>query len=113
MTHSALRFGLVGTGYWAHVAHARALADSPGVTLQAVWGRNQDATAALATDVGATACADFDEFLAGVDAVAFSVPPDVQNQLAIRAAEAGRHLLLEKPIALSAEEADALAAAVA
>jgi predicted dehydrogenase len=47
-----------------------------------------------------------------VDAVAFSVPPDVQAPLAIRAAEAGRHLLLEKPVALSVADADAVVTAV-
>jgi predicted dehydrogenase len=107
-----LRFGLVGTGHWARVAHAPALASTPGVALAAAWGRNQEAAAALAADFGATAIRDFDAFLAEVDAVAFAVPPDVQNQLAIRAAAAGKHLLLEKPVALSADAADALAAAV-
>ena len=47
-----------------------------------------------------------------MDAVAFAVPPHMQAPLAIRAAEAGKHLLLEKPIALSADDADKLAAAV-
>jgi predicted dehydrogenase len=107
-----LRFGLAGTGHWARIAHARALASTPGVALTAAWGRNQDAAAALAADFGATATPDFDAFLAEVDAVAFAVPPDVQNQLALRAAAAGKHLLLEKPVALSADAADALAAAV-
>jgi predicted dehydrogenase len=107
-----LRFGLVGTGHWAQIAHARALASTPGVALTAVWGRNQEAAAALATDFGVTAIPDFDAFLAATDAVSFAVPPDVQNQLAIRAAAAGKHLLLEKPVALSADEADALVAAV-
>jgi len=107
-----IRFGLVGTGYWARVAHARALADTPGIEFAAVWGRNSEAAAALAASVGATAPGDFDAFLADVDAVAFSVPPDVQSELALRAARAGRHLLLEKPLALSAEASGALVAAV-
>jgi predicted dehydrogenase len=107
-----MRLGLVGTGHWASFAHAPALASTPGVTLTAVWGRKPEATSALAARYGAIPHDDFDEFLAGVDAVAFAVPPDVQAPLAIRAAEAGRHLLLEKPIALSAEDADAVAAAV-
>ena len=47
-----------------------------------------------------------------MDAVAFAVPPPVQAPLAIRAAEAGKHLLLEKPVALSVETADQLVAAV-
>lgn len=113
MTQDAqLRFGLVGTGYWARFAYARTLASTPGVALSAVWGRNPQAAAALAADFGATAIPDFDAFLAGIDAVAFAVPPDVQNEHAIRAAAAGKHLLLEKPVALSADAADALAAAV-
>jgi predicted dehydrogenase len=108
-----LRFGLAGTGYWAQVAHARALAAAPGVTFASVWGRDPEKASALASQHQAVAHADFDEFLADVDAVAFSIPPDVQAELATRAARAGRHLLLEKPVAISAAAADELAAAVA
>jgi len=108
-----LRFGLVGTGYWARVTHAPALASTDGIELAAVWGRDAQKAARLAADHGAAACADFGDFLGSVDAVAFSVPPDVQQELAVRAARAGRHLLLEKPIALSLAAADELAGAVA
>jgi predicted dehydrogenase len=108
----SIRFGLVGTGYWARVAHARALASAPGVDFAAVWGRNTEAAATLAAECGIKAHADFDAFLAEVDAVAFSVPPDVQSELAVRAARAGKHLLLEKPIALTEVAAETLAAAV-
>jgi predicted dehydrogenase len=108
-----LRFGLVGTGYWARVAHARALADEPGIKFAAVWGRNPAAASTLAASVGATAYEDFDAFLTSVDAVEFSVPPDVQSDLALRAARAGKHLLLEKPMALTTEASEALVAAVA
>ena len=107
-----MRFGLVGTGYWARITHGPALATTPGVTLTSVWGRDPVATQALGARYGATAHPDFDAFLDSVDAVAFAVPPHVQAPLAIRAAEAGKHLLLEKPIALSAETADELVAAV-
>jgi predicted dehydrogenase len=107
-----MRFGLVGTGFWAQVTHAPALAGAPGGTLAAVWGRNADAAESLAAAHDAMAYRDFGAFLDAVDAVAFAVPPDVQAPLAIRAAEAGKHLLLEKPIALSVDEADKLVAAV-
>jgi predicted dehydrogenase len=107
-----MRFGLVGTGHWARITHAPALATTPGVALTSVWGRERLAAQALAARHGATAQPDFDAFLDSVDAVAFAVPPHVQAPLAIRAAEAGKHLLLEKPIALSAETADELVAAV-
>jgi predicted dehydrogenase len=107
-----MRFGLVGTGHWAKITHAPALASTPGVELAAVWGRDHAAATALAAGHGATAHADFGAFLDNVDAVAFSVPPDVQAPLAVRAAQAGKHLLLEKPIALSVDDADKLVAAV-
>jgi predicted dehydrogenase len=107
-----MRFGLVGTGYWASFTHAPALAATPGATLAAVWGRDPAAAAALAARSGAATFDDFDQFLEHVDAVALAVPPHVQAPLAIRAAEAGKHLLLEKPIALSADDADAVVTAV-
>ena len=107
-----MRFGLVGTGYWAKMTHAPALASTPGAELTAVWGRDPAAVAALAASCGASAHQDIDAFLASVDAVAFAVPPHVQAPLAIRAAQAGKHLLLEKPVALSLADADRLVTAV-
>ena len=108
-----LRMGVAGTGYWATVTHAPAVLASQHWDLAAVWGRNPDATAALASampgEVGAFA--DFDEFLDSVDAVTFALPPDVQAPLALRALEAGKHVLLEKPISLDPGQADALVAA--
>jgi predicted dehydrogenase len=112
-SHAPLRFGLVGTGYWARVTHAPALAAAEDIELTAVWGRDAQKAASLAADYGAAAYPDFSEFLASVDAVAFSVPPDVQQELAVQAAAAGKHLLLEKPVALSVAAADELADAVA
>jgi predicted dehydrogenase len=107
----SLRFGLVGTGHWARSVHGPALASTPGIDFTAVWGRNPLAAGALADPFGATAHSDFGTFLADVDAVAFSVPPDVQSALAVQAANAGKHLLLEKPVALNERDADALALA--
>jgi predicted dehydrogenase len=107
-----LRFGLVGTGHWARITHAPALASTDGVEFAAVWGRDAGAAADLAGHYHATAHHDLSEFLASVDAVAFAVPPGVQAPIARRAAEAGRHLLLEKPLAISAADTDALAGAV-
>jgi len=108
-----MRFGLVGTGHWARIAHAPALASIPGVSLAAVWGRNADAARSLAAEYGAAGfSSDVGAFLDTVDAVAFAVPPDVQAPLAVRAAEAGKHLLLEKPVALSVSDADKLVDAV-
>jgi len=111
MTRS-MRFGLVGTGHWARITHAPALASTDGVDFTAVWGRNDTAAAELAVAYDATAYRNLSEFLADVEAVAFAVPPDVQAPIAIRAARAGKHLLLEKPVATSASDADDLVNAV-
>jgi predicted dehydrogenase len=108
-----LRFGLLGTGYWAQEAHATALAASDQADLVGVWGRDPAKVDAVASRFGIAGHADLDRLLAEVDAVAIAVPPDVQAELALRAAAAGRHLLLDKPLALSLEAADRVAAAVA
>jgi predicted dehydrogenase len=110
-----MRFGLVGTGYWARVTHATAISSTPRATLGAVWGRNHRAATDLAAEHGAIAFAGedaIDDFLHAVDAVAFSVPPHVQAPIAARAARAGKHLLLEKPLALAVADADAVVEAV-
>ena len=109
---TSLRFGLVGTGYWARVTHAPALASVDGVELAAVWGRSRTRAAELAARYDAAAYDNVDAFLTDVDAVAFAVPPDVQAGIAVRAADAGKHLLLEKPVAISDQEADALVSAI-
>jgi predicted dehydrogenase len=107
-----LRFGLVGTGHWARICHAPALASTDGIEFAAVWGRNRAATADLAASFGATPHHDIAAFLDGLDGVAFAVPPDVQAPIATTAANAGKHLLLEKPIATTDTDADRLVAAV-
>jgi predicted dehydrogenase len=107
-----MRFGLLGTGHWAAEAHAPALVASPDATLVGVWGRDLAKAALLAGRHGARAYEDVDALLADVDAVAIALPPDVQAPLAVRAARAGRHLLLDKPLALSVEAADEVVAAV-
>jgi predicted dehydrogenase len=104
--NSPLRFGLIGTGYWADAVHAAGIDAHPEAELVAVWGRDPAKAAALAARHGARAVADVDELLPAVDAVAFSVPPDVQAPLAVRAATAGKALLLEKPLALTVEDAE-------
>jgi predicted dehydrogenase len=92
--------------------HGPALASTPGIEFTAVWGRNPMAAGAIADAFGSTAHSDFGTLLADVDAVAFSVPPDVQSGLALQAANAGKHLLLEKPVCTSEDPAAALAQAV-
>jgi len=103
-----VRFGVVGTGPWAGIAHGPGLMAAEGVELVGLWGRSPEKTRTLATGLGVSAYDDFDALLADVDAVAFAVPPEVQAELALMAAEAGKHLLLDKPVAMTVAAAHAL-----
>jgi predicted dehydrogenase len=108
----SLRFGMVGTGYWADEVHAAGVASHPDAQLVGVWGRDPQKASRVAARHDAEAFAEVDDLLDAVDAVVFAVPPQVQADIAVRAAEAGKHLLLEKPVATSLEEADRLVDAV-
>ncbi|MFD3482032.1 Gfo/Idh/MocA family protein [Streptomyces sp. NPDC058665] len=122
---SQLRIALLGTGPWAERTHAPAIAAHPDVEFSGVWGRRPEAAAALAAahdtkayagggDVdgggsGAGGLDGLDALLAASDAVAFALPPDVQAPLAARAAAAGCHLLMDKPVATTVPGARAVA----
>lgn len=107
-----MRYGLVGTGYWATATHAPAIMATDGAELAGVWGRSPDKADRVAEQFGCTAYDDADALFDDVDAVAFAVPPDVEADLGVRAAERGCHLLLDKPVALDVPAADRLVDAV-
>ena len=106
-----VRVGLVGAGPWAQEFHAPMLAGGPGTSLAGIWARRPDAAQTLAESYGAVAAASFEELVEDCDAVAFAVPPDVQGELAPRAAAAGKHLVLEKPLAFTVADAERIVAA--
>ncbi|MHB1855792.1 MAG: Gfo/Idh/MocA family protein [Acidimicrobiales bacterium] len=103
---------MVGAGPWAAMFHAPMLARSPDVDLVGIWARRPEPAGALAERRHTVAFEDLDALLDAVDAVALAVPPDVQCELAVRAARAGKHLLLEKPLGLDLAGATELVAAV-
>ena len=107
-----LRVGVVGAGPWAQLVHAPMLAGHSGTTLAGVWARRPEAATEVAAANDAPAFDDYDALLDACDAVAFAVPPDVQSDLAVRAARAGKTLLLEKPLALDVDAARRLVDAV-
>ncbi|MFF3405627.1 Gfo/Idh/MocA family protein [Streptomyces sp. NPDC002742] len=111
-THAPVRVGLVGAGPWARAVHARVLAAGPETRLTSVWARRPEAARETAAPHGAAVAATFEELLDDCEAVAFSVPPSVQATLAVRAAEAGKALLLEKPLALGLPSARRLVDAI-
>jgi predicted dehydrogenase len=108
-----LRVGLIGAGPWATTIHAPGLADHPGTALTAVWARRPEAAQTLADTHCAATASSVEELFEQVDAVALAVPPSIQAELGVRAAEAGKHLILEKPIAADLAGAQRLADAVA
>ncbi|MEU3624914.1 oxidoreductase [Amycolatopsis coloradensis] len=107
-----LAVGLAGAGPWAGAMHAPTLAKGPETTLAAVWTRRREAAETLAKAHGSVPVASFDELLDHCEAVAFAVPPSVQAVLAVRAANRGKALLLEKPVALTVPDARRVAEAV-
>jgi predicted dehydrogenase len=92
--------------------HAPVLAEGPETVLAGIWSRNEERGRELAQRHGVPWMARVEELFDRCDAVAFAVPPDVQAELAMQAARAGRALLLEKPIAGDLNGAQRLSDAV-
>jgi predicted dehydrogenase len=84
----------------------------PATELIGVWGRNPDRARDAANVLGTRAYPNLEDLLGDVDALTFAVPPHVQANIATDVARAGKHVLLEKPIATSVFDARKLQAAV-
>jgi predicted dehydrogenase len=106
------RIGLVGAGPWAHMFTAPMLASSATASFAGVWSRRAKAAGTLAAQHGVAAYDDLHELFDACDAVTFSVPPDVQAELAAAAARAGKAVLLDKPVGATIAQAESLAAAI-
>ncbi|WP_162598798.1 Gfo/Idh/MocA family protein [Nocardioides gilvus] len=109
---SRLRVGVVGTAHWAREVHAAGAVAAERAELVAVWGRNRERATAFAQRYDVTAAESFEDLLDRVDVVTFAVPPQVQPALAATAARAGKHVLLDKPVATTLREAEDVLAAV-
>ncbi|HYI32104.1 MAG TPA: Gfo/Idh/MocA family oxidoreductase [Glaciibacter sp.] len=107
-----VRIGLVGAGQWAETMHAPLHSAGAETQLTGVWARRPAAAQELARKHGVPAFSTFEELLENSEAVDFAVPPDIQADLAIGAAEAGRAVMLEKPLATTFAQAAAISAAV-
>lgn len=108
-----MRIGLVGAGPWAAKVHAPGLAAHSGVEFIGVHARRHEAAEAIVAEHGGRAFDTYEDLLSTVDGVAFAVPPGVQADMATTAAQQGKHLILEKPIAADVEQAQRLADAAA
>jgi UDP-N-acetylglucosamine 3-dehydrogenase len=107
-----IKVGVIGAGF-AGTFHARAYAKLPGVEVAIIADHNASKAAALAAEVGAQAEVDTEAILSdpSIDLVDIALPTPLHPQVSIRAFEAKKHVVIEKPLALSVTEADAMIAA--
>jgi predicted dehydrogenase len=108
-----ITIALAGGGFMgaSHAANYRALGDR--VRVKTVASRKSDRAAAVAESLGANLTDDLQRAIADpeVDVVDICLPTPLHRELTEAALAAGKHVLLEKPIALTLEDADAIAAA--
>jgi Oxidoreductase family, NAD-binding Rossmann fold len=95
-------FGIVGSGVIASI-HAEAIASLPAARLAAVTDVVPESATSLAGTFGCAAEPDLDALLArdDVDVVSVCVPSGLHADVGVRAAQAGKHLVVEKPIDVS------------
>jgi len=104
-----VRVGVVGAGALGF-HHARILRDVPGATLVGFHERNPERAAHVAAELEVKAFPSLEALLDAIDALSVVVPTPAHYAVAAPALERGVHVLIEKPIATTLEEADALLA---
>ena len=112
----AIRWGIIGCGDVARKRVAGAIQSDPNSELVAVCRRDEAKLRAFADEFEvsvATTSADEVIASAAVDAVYIATPVNLHCPQAIAAAAAGKHVLVEKPMAMSTVDCDAMIAACA
>ncbi|MDG0812891.1 Gfo/Idh/MocA family protein [Cohnella rhizosphaerae] len=109
------RVGVLGTGYWSE-HHLNAWSAIPGARVSALCNRSPGKLAARAAQFGVPAertYASLDDMLAAdeIDVVDIVTGPETHLELVVKAAEAGKHIMCQKPFASSMVEAKAMVAA--
>ncbi len=99
-----LRAGVIGVGHLGQ-HHARLYASLPGSRLIAVNDHSAERAEIVANRHGARVCRSLDELLSQVDVVSVAVPTSAHYPVAKASLLAGKHVLVEKPIAVTLEEA--------
>lgn len=111
-----IRYAVVGLGHITQAAVLPALARAERSELAALVSGNPEKLEAMAQRYGIRNCVSYDEYdrllrSGDVDAVYVAVPNHLHCDYAVRAAEAGVHVLCEKPFAVTVEECDRIIAA--
>ena len=101
---SSIRAGVVGTGSIGR-NHARILAELDGAQFTAICDANAATASELATRFGAKAVASLEEFAGLVDAATIATPTPSHFEIAKFLLERGKHVLVEKPMTDSSEQA--------
>ncbi|HEV7455937.1 MAG TPA: Gfo/Idh/MocA family oxidoreductase [Roseococcus sp.] len=107
----SLRIGVLGAGYFGRF-HALKLARAPGATLVGLHDADPARAAQVAGEAGCPVLGA-EELITASDAVVIATPTRFHAPLATQALQAGRHVFVEKPIAATTAEADALVALAA
>lgn len=104
-----IKFAIIGTGMIAE-RHAAALAEIPEAELYAIYDKNNDKARKFTKNYPVKVYSSFDELLNDpqLTAVTIATPTGVHKELAIPCAEAGKHILCEKPLDVTLEKADAI-----
>lgn len=104
-----LRFALIGAGNIAKI-YVQAFAAVPDAQVTVVCSRTQATGETLAASCGATWLPDYREAVArpDVDAVVVATPSGTHGEVAVAAARAGKHILVEKPLEITLARADAI-----
>ncbi len=111
-TEGPLRVAVIGVGHLGR-HHARILAAMEDVQLVAVVDRIPERATEIATTNNTEALTDSRDLIGRVDAVTVAVPTELHAEIAVPFLESGVAALVEKPMARSLEEADAIIAAAA
>jgi predicted dehydrogenase len=98
---SILRAGVVGVGHMG-INHARIFSEIQNCTLSAVYDKNYDAARHVGKKYRAHAASSLEEFAELVDAATICTPTVTHYEIAALLLERGKHLLIEKPIAVLA-----------
>ena len=106
MSPQPIGVAIAGLGFGEKV-HLPAIAATPDLQAVALWHPRDERLGSATADHGLKGYSNWDDLLAdpAVDAVVIATPPAPRFALARLALEAGKHLLLEKPIALQADQA--------